>query len=1055
MKRQPHVAPAPDGGKVFWKSLEAKADPGAHAAAAAAERPSLFDELRNAELHRRGFLTLGAITTALFAEGCARRPVEKLMPYAKAHEDITPGIANHYATVRVSRGDAIGLVVESHDGRPTKIEGNPDHPSSLGSTDVRTQGATFDLYDPDRSRSPMRSSRAAGTGMAKVAWTDVDAQIAEALRGAASDQGARLRFLVQPSLSPTFLRLRDAILTKLPQARFYTYTSVHETNAREGAKIAFGQVVNVVPDFSQARCVLAIDSDFLGTDPGSVRATRGFSGSRRIRSAEDAMSRLYVAEPTLTVTGMNADHRLRMPGRECEQLLLAVAKELGVKHGVDLGPVGAAVLAAKVNVPEKWGRAVAKDLAANRGKSIIVVGPRQPPRVHALAHAVNAALGNAAQTVGYYPPADPTEKDQLTDVKTLAAELEQNRVSTLVILGGNPVYDAPSELKLGDKVKAVPTSFHLSSHVDETSSATTFHLPLAHELEAWGDLRALDGTRSLQQPLIAPLHGGRSEIEILARFAGEAQTSGYDLVRGTVKASVPPGEVDKVWNASLKRGVLSGSVAQPFGPLAARLVEVAAALGAQKSQKAIDANNLEVSFAPCSKLLDGRHANNMWLQELPDPVTKVTWDNLAYFSPATAKALGVENGTMVRLSREGARPVDIAAWVLPGQADHCIGLTLGWGRQITGRYGAKHGFDVHPLRTSDGHWFADGVKVQKLDPAELDAIKDRIARPGLAHGPSPLAGRIQPDDPFEVETYKYKISQTQDHDAMEGRPVAIDATLEEYRKNHKFVHFADGKGRRRGGSPDPKVLPLWNKVDYSKGHKWGMAIDLNACTGCNACVVACQAENNIPSVGKEQVSRGREMYWIRIDRYFSGDEADPETAFQPVACVHCEEAPCENVCPVNATAHSPEGLNDMAYNRCIGTRYCANNCPYKVRRFNFLNYIGDDGKLPDTEKMRGNPDVSVRFRGVMEKCTYCVQRIQGTKIAAKRDHREIGPNEIATACQQACPAQAITFGDLNNARSLVAENAKSDRAYRLLAEIGTGPRTSYLGKIRNPNPEMA
>jgi molybdopterin-containing oxidoreductase family iron-sulfur binding subunit len=1055
-----------DGAKVFWRSLADKENPERAQKRAESEFPFGFADVVNTPMQRRSFLTLGAIAAALVAEGCARRPVEKLMPYTKASDQITPGIANKYATVRVQRGEAIGLVVESHEGRPTKIDGNNDHPSTAYSqaTDVNTQAALFDLYDPDRSRSPMKAVRMGSSNgpLVKTSWTDVDAALAEAARTHAGDQGARLRILAQPSISPTFLRLRDAILAKYPQAKIYTYAAVNDGNAREGAKIAFGQIVNVVPELAQASAILAVDCDFLGTESGSIRATRGFADGRRLDAAPRngqgrEMNRLYVVEPSVTVTGLNADHRLRLPAQHAEGYLYALAKELSTKHAIDLGPVGAAVAGAKAEgVPEKWIKAVAADLVKNRAKSVVLVGARQPARVHALAHAINAGLGNAGHTVRYYAPADATERDPVADIKALAAEIEQGKVATLLILGGNPAYDAPSDLKFADRIRSVGTTIHVSSHVDETSSLCNWHLPLAHELETWGDARALDGTRSVQQPLIAPLHGGRSEIEVLARLTNEPSFAGYDLVKGTIRATVPAVELDKVWNASLKRGVLSGSMPTPFGPLAARLTEVAVAIQQAKPGKAVGAGNIEVTFAPCPKLYDGRHANNMWLQELPDPATKICWDNVAILSPETAKGMGIENGQMLRLSREGAQPVEIAAWIMPGQADGSIALVLGWGRQQPGRYGAKHGFNVYPLRTTAGFWFGDGVKVDKLDGRDCDAMKDRLARPGLASGPSPAAGRIQPDDPFEAETYKYKISQTQEHDTMEGRPVAIDATVEEYRTNPRFVQYANEKRGRRGGSPDPKVLPLWKPRDYSIGHKWGMVIDLNACTGCNACVVACQAENNIPSVGKEQIARGREMYWIRIDRYFVGENAnDPEFALQPVACVQCEEAPCENVCPVNATAHSPEGLNDMAYNRCIGTRYCANNCPYKVRRFNFLNYNGDDGKVPDTEKMHFNPDVTVRFRGVMEKCTYCVQRIQEHKIAAKREQRDLRSNEVMSACQVACPAQAITFGDLNDAKSDVARLAAVDRSYRLLADIGTHPRTSYLGKIRNPNAEMA
>jgi molybdopterin-containing oxidoreductase family iron-sulfur binding subunit len=1005
---------------------------------------------------RRSFVTLGAITAALAAEGCARRPVEKILPYTKAPEYAIPGLSYHYATVRRFRGDAIGLVVESHEGRPTKIEGNSLHPSSMGATDTITQATLFDLYDPDRSRGP-RKLHAGQNAL----WSELDAAFADMIRANLGNRGAQLRILHEPTNSPTFQRLRDAVLSRFPQAKFHAYTPVNESQSREGSRIAFGQLFNVIVDYAQTKCVVSIDCDFLGTEPGAIRATKGFAASRRVSSPNDDMSRLYVVEPAFTTTGINADNRLRLPARDAGAYLLALAKELQAQK-MDFGDSGAALAkAADVpNVPKSWITAVAKDLVKNKGKSAVVVGSRQPAWVHALAHSVNAALSNAGQTVAYYPVAEPSEKDQAAEIKQLASDIEGKKVTTLIILGGNPAYDAPADTKFEQRIRDMQgTTIHVGTHYDETSELCTWHIPLAHELETWGDQRALDGTKSVQQPLVAPLFQGRSEIEILGRLAGEPSPTGHDLVKNTLRAAIgAPGDMDKTWNQALKRGVLAAGL-PPYGAPAVRGSEIVTAVNAVKAGKPIGADNLEVTFAADPKLFDGRHANNMWLQELPDGVTKVTWDNVATVSPKTAAALGLESGDMIHLTREGgAGAIDVAVWKQAGQADNTIGLTLGWGRQVAGRYGNKHGFNVYPLRTTDAMGFADGVKLTKLGNAEMDAIKDKLARPGLAGTPSPAPGRTKPDDPFVAETHRYKVTQTQEHDVMEGRPDAIDATLAEYRENPAFPLFSSEKHGRNSGLPEPKTLPLWSKRKY-EGHKWGLSVDLNACTGCNACVIACQAENNIPTVGKEQIERGREMYWIRIDRYYYGDEDNPNVNLQPVMCQHCEEAPCENVCPVNATEHSPEGLNDMAYNRCIGTRYCANNCPYKVRRFNFLNYNGDDGEVPDTEKMHFNPNVTVRMRGVMEKCTYCVQRIEETKIQARRENKQIkerDPNGlmIVTACQQVCPADAIVFGDLNDKDSQIAELANRDRRYHLLADLGTGPRTSYLGKIRNPNTEM-
>jgi molybdopterin-containing oxidoreductase family iron-sulfur binding subunit len=1011
-----------DAAPLFWKSLEAKANPEEHAARAKAEFPRESygkdlsgegDESFLGNVGRRGFLFGGLSAAMLAVEGCARRPTENILPFTKAPEYQLPGMASHYATVRAHRGEALGLVVESHEGRPTKIEGNPDHPASLGAADLLTQAFILDLYDPDRSTAPMKGKDASN-------WQEVDAFFAAKVKGYAADGGAKLRILAQPSNSPTFVRLRDQVQAKFPHARIHTWAPVSESNAREGARIAFGQAVTTINDYALARVILSLDADFLQTESGNVRATKLFSKGRRLTSANDAMSRLYVVETAYTTTGANADHRLRLPARDIESYLLALAKELASRPGIDLGPAAAAFSGAGAveGVPEKWIKVVAGELVKNRGRGIVVAGSRQPARVHALVHAINYALGNSGSTVNHYPVVDPSETDAVTDLKTLAADIDKGQVETLLILGGNPVYDAPVDLKFADKLGKV-TSVHLSDRVDETSEKATWHLPLAHALETWGDQRALDGTLSVQQPLIAPLHGGRSEIEILALLLGE-KPNGYELVRGSMKAgAASPLAFETQWKAALNKGLFAGASPRPFGALPVRAAETAAAFPKVPPARPLGADNLEIAFAADVKLFDGRYANNPWLLEIPDLMTKVTWDNAAMISPATAKALGIASGDVIQIARDGVSPVEIVAWIMAGHADNSITVTLGWGRTAAGRYGSKKGFDVYPLRHSDALGFADGAKVTKLGKT-------------------------------------YELSQTQEHHSMEGRPIAIDATLDQYRATPDFAQYK---------SPDPKVLPLWKPVDYSNGHKWGMTIDLAACTGCNACVIACQSENNIATVGKEQVSRNREMHWIRIDRYFVGkDESNPPVSLQPLMCVQCEEAPCENVCPVNATAHSPEGLNDLAYNRCIGTRYCANNCPYKVRRFNYLEFQGGPpgssidtlyGDLPETRKMQFNPDVTVRMRGVMEKCTYCVQRIQEGKIASHReDNRPIRDGEIVSACAQTCPADAIVFGDLNDPNSRVARLAKTDRRYKLLSEIGTRPRTTYLAKIRNPNAEM-
>ena len=1041
-----------------WRSLESKQDPQAAAERAKAEfkatagiplqhAPSASrDDATPApegegKVGRRGFMLFTGASAVL--AGCARRPLEKVLPYTKQPEHAVPGISSYYATVYESRGEAVGLLVESHEGRPTKVEGNPDHPASLGASDLASQAAIWDLYDPDRSQKFAKSGTEADAA-------DFDAAFKELAEDLRARKGAKLAILAPASQSPTFLRLRDLVKAKLPEAKLVSWSSVDDSLTRAGAKLAFEQAAQPVYALERAKVIVAVDSDLLGDDVGSLKNSRGFAQGRKLRSKADVMNRLYVVEPSLSVTGMAADHRLRLAASECEGFLVAIASELSKKHGVDLGALGQ--LKSGVKIPEKWVQVVAKELAQNKGKSVVSVGPRQPARVQALGHAINWALGNAEQTIQFYPAADKDATvDALADLAGLTKEMAAGGIDHLLILGQDPVYSAPSDLAFGEALTKVKHVIHLSRGFNQTSRAAEWHAPEAHPFEAWGDLRSRSGAYSIQQPLTAPLFPSKTALELLATLAGE-EPKPYDLVRATFSSLNPAATAalsttfrDKQWKLALKKGVVSEAAPRALAGLPAKLPAIAAAFEGAAPAKPIGQDNLEVTFVADARLFDGQSANNPWLLEVPDPITKLVWDNAACISPATAKTLGLVQGDMVRLAAEGAKPLEIGVFVQPGQADFTIQLTLGWGRQQVGRYGSKKGFDVHGLRTTKGYHTVSGVTLTKLAAGDIAAIADRFASLGKASEPTPILGRTGPSDPFDLDK-RYRFVQTQEHGSMEGRPIAIDSTYEDYKKNDKFVQFK---------SPDPKVLPLWNKVDYSKGHKWGMAIDLNACLGCNACVVACQSENNVPSVGKGQVEMGREMSWLRIDRYYLGeDENNPQVAIQPVACVHCEEAPCENVCPVNATEHSPEGLNDMAYNRCIGTRYCANNCPYKVRRFNFLNYHGEDGVLPETEKMHMNPNVTVRMRGVMEKCNYCVQRIQETKIHTRNDGRAIKDGDIRTACQQACASEAIVFGDLNDPTSEVSKLHKLDRAYRLLAEIGTWPRTTYLGKIRNPNPEL-
>jgi molybdopterin-containing oxidoreductase family iron-sulfur binding subunit len=650
-------------------------------------------------------------------------------------------------------------------------------------------------------------------------------------------------------------------------------------------------------------------------------------------------------------------------------------------------------------VPAGWLEALAKDLAANPGKSLIVAGRDQPPAVHALALALNAALGNVGTTVALREPGDFAEAST-AELRDLAAAMAGGTISTLFVLGGNPAYDAPADLEFAAALAKVETSVHLGAAFDETARLAHWHLPEAHFLEAWGDARAADGTASVVQPLIEPLFGGKSAVEILRLLATGEEQPGYDAVRETWQAmtavAADPAGFDTAWNRALHDGLLAGSAMPPVADLA---------IGALPPLPAAPGEGLELVFRPSPATHDGRFANVGWLQELPDAMSKLTWGNAALLAPKTARRLGLGNEDGARLTLEGAT-VELPVWIVPGQAEETVVVHLGYGRTSAGRVGNGIGANVYPLRRSAAPGFAPGVKV-------------------------------------EPSGNRHKVAQTQDHGTMEGRPIVREATLEEWRKEPRFAAEA---------VEIPQSAPLWEPHKYDQRPQWAMTVDLSVCTGCNACVVACQSENNVPIVGHEQVRRGREMHWLRIDRYFSGSPEDPEVCFQPMPCQQCENAPCEQVCPVAATVHSEDGLNAMVYNRCIGTRYCSNNCPYKVRRFNFFNYTKD---TPEVVKLAQNPSVTVRSRGVMEKCTYCVQRIQAAKIDAKMGERELADGDVRTACQQACPTQAIVFGDMLDPESGVAGQKKSSRNYELLAELGNKPRTSYLARIRNPHPDLA
>ena len=1000
--------------RTYWRSLAQIEDLPEYRAALEREFPEGASELSEGITRRDMMQLLGASLSLAGLAGC-RRPAEEIVPYVAAPEEIVPGIPRYYATTMPFRRSAYGLIVESHEGRPTKIEGNPSHPSTLGASSSRVQASVLGLYDPDRSQSITLKG-------APKTWNDFVTAWGPLSKVHAADGGAGLAVLSESFSSPTLARLASELRARYPKLQWATYDAVSDENRLAGLRQATGRDLDVMLRFDRASVILSLDADPLLTDPEMIRHARGFATGRQAGASGGAMNRLYAVEGVYSLTGAMADHRLRLGSRQIAPLLAALAARLAAPGAGAAGQAGANV----PGVDPRWIDAVAKDLLANRGKGLIVAGERQPAGVHAAVCALNAHLGNTGTTVTYYETKD-TALPSVSSLASIVSAMKAGAIQTLVVLGGNPVFDAPADLDFASAIAKVPHSIALGHMVDETSSKTEWHIPRAHYLESWADARAVGGTLSVVQPLILPLFGGRTPVEVLGLMVGDKDRPGYDIVRDTWKPILGEGEFDKKWNRVLHDGLLAGSELKEVVP------DVKGEAFAELARATGSASGLEIVFVPSPSLHDGRFANDGWLQELPDPLTKLTWDNPALVSPKTAETLALANEEMVRLDYAG-RSLELPVWILPGVADGVVALTLGYGRQRAGRIGSRVGFDTFTVRASRAPGFDSGVTLTRL-------------------------GR------------RYPLSVTQDHGSMEGRPLVRESTVAELRSEASAsprtegAQAADSHEAPKEGAPKegtlgalgvyPSETPhfsLWKEHTYDQGHQWGMTIDLNACIGCNACMTACQSENNVPVVGKIQVAKGREMHWIRVDRYFSGEPSgSPEIVFQPVPCMHCEDAPCEQVCPVAATVHDAEGLNVMVYNRCIGTRYCSNNCPYKVRRFNFFNFTKD---TPDVLKLAMNPDVTVRARGVMEKCTYCTQRINKVKIDARLAGRELRDGDVKTACQQACPTAAIEFGDIRDGSSRVAKAKADPRNYALLAELNTKPRTTYLAKVRNPNPDL-
>jgi MoCo/4Fe-4S cofactor protein with predicted Tat translocation signal len=1030
-------------GPKYWRTLEELSGQNEAAFGELLERefPRQHSEWLD-PVSRRDFMKLAGASMALAGlAGCTRQPLEQILPYVRQPEELVLGRPIFYATAMPFAGYGLPLLVETHEYRPTKIEGNPQHVCSLGATDLFAQASILNLYDPDRSITLTYKGE-------PRPWGEFLGMMRGLVVYHKANQGAGLRFLTGAVSSPTLGSQMKAIQQIFPQAQWHRWEPAHRDGTRSGSKMAFGGYYDPQYKFEAADVVVSLDADFLSGSwfPGFVRYARDFMSRRKLAGKE--MNRLYVAESSSTTTGAKADHRLPVRYSEVEKIARALAAKMGLAVKQESAVVvGNLVIADFVDTlsPEQhnWVNAAAADLNRNRGKSLVVAGEFQSGTVNALAHAINAALSNAGKTVTYTDPVEIDPVEHAQSISALVADINAGKVETLVLIGGNPVYDAPADLDFasalkklltnGLKQETAPTTIQLSLYDNETSDYCHWHVPEAHYLESWSDVRAHDGTASIIQPMILPLYDGKSAHEILAIFTDQPDTSGYDLLQSYWRSQHSGDDFEKWWRRSVHDGYISNS-AFPARSITARL-------GALPEPRVVhvvggQGETVEVTFRPDPTIYDGSFMNNGWLQETPKPMSRTTWDNVAMISPAMAQRMGLmeldqykgdhqsDAQRMLEINVPGVGKVKAPFWPQPGHPDGAVTLFLGYGMAKSGRTGTDpdkpdktaRGYNAYSVRSSSGQYLAVGGSVSATNE-------------------------------------NYSLAVTQGHFTMDGREPVKAATLKEFNENPKFAHKkAEDEPQDKNQRNEESLYPDFREKDWYKNYAWAMTIDLNSCVGCQACAVACQSENNLSIVGKEQVQRGREMQWIRIDAYYEGeDAANPRVYFQPVPCMQCENAPCEPVCPVGATVHSTEGLNDMVYNRCVGTRYCSNNCPYKVRRFNFLLYA--DFQTPSLKMMR-NPDVTVRSRGVMEKCTYCVQRINAARIASEKQERPIQDGDIITACQQVCPTGAITFGDKNDPNSRVSKLRSQDRNYSLLAELNTRPRTTYIAAVRNPNLEL-
>lgn len=1042
-------------GQAYWRGLEEVAETPEFQKWMGDEFP---DRATLLQLDRRSFLKfMGASMALAGVAGCRYMPQEKIVPYVKQPEDLVYNNPMLYATAMPFRGYGLGVLATSREGRPIKVDGNPDHPSIVGTkvsgpvnagSNVWLQASLLDLYDPDRLQNTQKNGDIASFDellatarplVTKVGPPAPDSVGAPVPAETAPVGGGQVRILTETVTSPTLADQLKRITAKYPHVKWHQYQPVSGNNGRLGAKMAIGRFLNPVYDFTKASVILSLDGDFFTDLPGSIRYAREYADRRRVSKGANStiQNRLYAVESTPTLAGANADHRLPMRASDVELFARALFTTLET----------ASASAAPAEPPkgsEKFLKAVADDLKAAGAGGLVIAGEHQPPVVHALAHTINKFLGAVGGTVKYTESVEAEPVDQIASIKQLVADMDSGQVSMIIIVGGNPVYDAPVDLAFEKVLPKVPTRICMAHSNNETAAVCNWVVPESHYLEAWGDLRGHDGTVSIIQPLIHPLYESRSAIEFFASVFEEPR-AGLELVQGYWKQTKPSADFAKQWERWLNDGVIPDTAAAPANTIA----EIASALPAPPTPA--PESEVQVIFRPDPSLWDGRYANNPWLQELPKALTKLTWDNAALVGFSMAERNHWSTGDLIRITHNG-RKLDAPVWVMPGHVDNAVTLYLGGGREVVGVLGQDSGFNAYRLITSGEPNF--GVAQIERAPGGYHLVTTQTQ--------NTLEGRDVIRSTTMVEWSHGKFGGPEGEEKKAAGESAPAAAADGTEANNERVQQGTV-----GPPEDPNSMyNLTNEYEKTSGvSQWGMTIDMTACIGCNACAVACQAENNIPSVGKDQVAKGRHMNWMRIDRYYAtndkkGITADnPDVLFQPMLCMHCEKAPCEPVCPVGATMHSHEGLNQMVYNRCVGTRYCSNNCPYKVRRFNFLNFANHHdtnafGQNAIPLKLANNPDVTVRGRGVMEKCTYCVQRINRARITSKRDNTTIADGDVVTACQQACPTHAITFGDLTDAKSEVNQWKKEPHNYLLLEELNTTPRTSYLARVRNPNPAL-